>query len=148
MDTGFVNHRTKNSDASLEPECETLGMVGADLSEPEYLRHIEYLARELVYAAADEGWLTYGDQLTQLTPLQRAVTEIAHQIRHYHFDGDGCIDPELPPTMKLAGTVILKPGAIPLGTKGTYAEICTWPSPRNVETEPREVWSWQEPPSF
>lgn len=111
-------------------------MAVVDLSEPEYLRHIEYLARELVNAAADEGWLTYGGQRTHLTPLQRAVTEIAHQIRHYHFDGGGCIDPELSP-MKLAGTVVLKPDAVPLGMEGTYAEICT-----RLGVEPRpEGWA-------
>ncbi|MET8984645.1 hypothetical protein ABZW49_04275 [Nonomuraea wenchangensis] len=111
-------------------------MAGADLSEPEYLRHIEHLARELVNAAADEGWLTCDGQLMHLTPLQRAVTEMARQIRHYHFDGDGCINPELPP-MKLAGTLVLKPDAVPLGMEGTYAEICA-----RLGVEPRlEGWA-------
>ncbi len=36
--------------AGTEPRCETLRTGGADLSEPEYLRHIEHSARELVNA--------------------------------------------------------------------------------------------------
>ncbi|MEW9530410.1 hypothetical protein [Microbispora sp. NPDC049125] len=111
-------------------------MVRAELSEPEYLRHIEHLTREIVNAAADEGWLTYGDDPLEFTPLQRAVNEVARHIRHYHFDGDGCIDPELP-TMKLAGTVILQPQAIPIGMEGTYSQIC---ARLGVEARP-EGWA-------
>lgn len=71
-------------------------MAREDLSEPEYLRHIERLVRDLVNAADDEGWLVFGEQTEELTPLQRVVTELAHQIRHYHFDGDGCLESNRP----------------------------------------------------
>ncbi|MGW2159603.1 hypothetical protein [Nonomuraea sp. NPDC001699] len=98
-------------------------MAGAELSEPEYLRHIEHLARELVNAALDEGRLVHGGRVTHLTPLQRVVGELAHQTRHHHFDGDGCLDPELPP-MKLAGVVVLRPDAVPVGMEGEYGEVC------------------------
>jgi hypothetical protein len=40
-----------------------------------------------------------------------------------HFDGDGCVDPELP-LLKLAGAILLKPDVVPKGIDGTYAEIC------------------------
>ncbi|MEV6867263.1 hypothetical protein AB0M44_40515 [Streptosporangium subroseum] len=111
-------------------------MGQAELSEPEYLRHIEHLTRQIVNAAAHEGWLTYGDDPSELTPLQQAVNEVARQIRHYHFDQDGCIDPELP-MMQLAGAVILQPKAVPIGMEGTYPQIC---ARLGVEARP-EGWA-------
>ncbi|MEU7741012.1 hypothetical protein [Nonomuraea sp. NPDC049158] len=57
-------------------------MPSADLSELEYLRHIALLARDVVHAADDEGWLTYGHDAQNATPLQRVVNELARQIRN------------------------------------------------------------------
>jgi hypothetical protein len=98
-------------------------MPRPDLSEPEYLRHIEHLAREIVNAANAEGWLTYADDPDEATPLQRMVNETARQLRHYHFDGDGCLEEERP-FLRLAGVVLLRPDAVPLGMAGSYSEIC------------------------
>jgi hypothetical protein len=100
------------------------------------LRHIEHLAREIVNAAHGEGWVTYGDDPEDVTPLQRSVNEMARRIRHYHFDSDGCLDPELP-ILKLAGVVVLQPDAVPLGMDETYDEICA-----RLGVEPRpEGWT-------
>jgi hypothetical protein len=107
-----------------KPHRQTARMTPAKLSEPEYLRHIEHLARKLVAAAADEGWLTYGEDAAGLTPLQQVISEIDGEIRHYHFDGDGCFDDSELPFMKLAGTVVLRPDVVPLGMEGTYPELC------------------------
>ncbi|UBU14104.1 hypothetical protein [Nonomuraea gerenzanensis] len=76
-------------------------MPPADLSETEYLRHIELLARDVIDAAHEEGWLTYDRDATPATSLHRAVNELARQIRHYHFSGDGCLEDD-PPPMRLA----------------------------------------------
>ncbi|MGJ6966248.1 hypothetical protein ACSDR0_30500 [Streptosporangium sp. G11] len=98
-------------------------MPRTDLSEIEYLRHIEHLAREIVNAADGEGWLTLTTTSDEATPLRRAVIETARQLRHHHFDGDGCLDEDLP-LMKLAGVVILRPHAVPVGMEESYTEIC------------------------
>ncbi|MER5321944.1 hypothetical protein [Streptosporangium roseum] len=114
-----------------------------ELSEAEYLRHLEHLAREIVSAAHGEGWITYGDDPEGVTPLQRSVNEMARQIRHYHFDSDGCLDPELP-ILKLAGVVVLQPHALPLGMDETYNEIC---ARLGVEARPEgwAIWNtWAE----
>ncbi|WP_329426283.1 hypothetical protein OG339_39340 [Streptosporangium sp. NBC_01495] len=98
-------------------------MSRTDLSEIEYLRHIEHLAREIVNAADREGWLTLTAASDEATPLHRAVIETARQLRHHHFDGDGCLDEDLP-LMKLAGVVILRPDALPVDMQESYSEIC------------------------
>ncbi|GGL48382.1 hypothetical protein [Planomonospora parontospora] len=111
-------------------------MPRPDLSEPEYLRHIEHLARKIVNAASAEGWLTYADDPAEATPLQRMVNETARQLRHYHFDGDGCLDEERP-FLRLAGAVLLQPQAVPLGMEESYPEIC---ARLGVEARP-EGWA-------
>ena len=111
-------------------------MSRTDLSDIEYLRHIEHLAREIVNAADDEGWLTLTATSDGGTPLRRAVIETARQLRHHHFDGDGCLDEDLPP-MKLAGVVILRPGSLPVGMQESYSEIC---DRLDVEARP-EGWT-------
>ncbi|MFF3445438.1 hypothetical protein [Streptosporangium sp. NPDC002721] len=98
-------------------------MFRTDFSDIEYLRHIEHLAREIVNAADNEGWLTLITTSDEATPLRRAVTETARHLRHHHFDGDGCLDEDLP-LMKLAGVVILRPHALPVGMEESYSEIC------------------------
>ncbi|GAA3008618.1 hypothetical protein [Streptosporangium longisporum] len=107
----------------LEAQCHTDTMPRPDLSEPEYLRHIEHLAREIVNAASTEGWLTYADDPDEATPLQRMVNETARQLRHYHFDTDGCLDEERS-LLRLAGVVLLRPDAVPLGMEESYTEVC------------------------
>ncbi|WP_433436992.1 hypothetical protein [Nonomuraea sp. CA-141351] len=99
-------------------------MPPANLSETEYLRHIELLARDVVHAANEEGWLTHDRVATPATALHRAVNELARQIHHYHFSGDGCLEDD-PPPMQLAGIVLLRPKTIPPDMEGTYEEICT-----------------------
>ncbi|MER5645485.1 hypothetical protein [Streptosporangium sp. NPDC002524] len=111
-------------------------MSRIDLSDIEYLRHIEHLAREIVDAAGDEGWLTLATVSDEATPLRRAVIETARQLRHYHFDGDGCLDEDLP-LMRLAGVVILRPDALPVGMEESYTEIC---ARLGVEARP-EGWA-------
>ncbi|GGQ30563.1 hypothetical protein [Streptosporangium pseudovulgare] len=111
-------------------------MSRTDLSETEYLRHIEHLARAIVDAADGEGWLVLTGVSDEATPLRRAVIEMARQLRHHHFDGDGCLDGELPP-MKLAGVVILRPHAVPAGMEESYTEIC---ARLGVEAQP-EGWA-------
>ncbi|MFB9707514.1 hypothetical protein ACQP10_03855 [Streptosporangium sandarakinum] len=99
-------------------------MSPTDLSETEYLRHIEHLARAIVDAADGEGWLALTGVSDEATPLQRAVIETARHLRHHHFDGDGCLGGELP-LMKLAGVIILRPHTVPADMEESYIEICT-----------------------
>ncbi|GAA4180398.1 hypothetical protein GCM10022252_03180 [Streptosporangium oxazolinicum] len=111
-------------------------MSRTELSDIEYLRHIEHLAREIVNTADNEGWLTLATISDEATPLQRAVIETARRLRHHHFDGDGCLDEDLP-LMKLAGVVILRPDALPVGMEESYSEIC---ARLDVEARP-EGWA-------
>jgi hypothetical protein len=80
-----------------------------DSSEQEYLRQIELLAIDVVDHAQGEGWLSYQPDPDQATPLQRAVNELARQLRHQHFDGDGCLDSNRP-VLHLGGAALITPG--------------------------------------
>lgn len=80
-----------------------------ELSEQDYLRHIELLAVDVVQAALEEGWPVYGPDPTEATPLQRAVNQLACHIRHWHFEGDGCVD-DGRPLLHLGGAALISPG--------------------------------------
>jgi hypothetical protein len=62
------------------------------LSDDEYLRRVEDLAREVVGQAGEEGWLSLTSDPSGATGLQCAVNELARELRHLHDDGDGCVD--------------------------------------------------------
>ncbi len=57
----------------------------------EYHAKVEALAQAVCQQALDEGWLTYQPDDEDQTPLQKAVNELARQLRHVHRDGDGCV---------------------------------------------------------
>jgi len=80
----------------------------SDLRLEEYLRQVELLAIDVVERAAAEGWLSYRAEPEGATPLQRAVNELARHLRHYHFDGDGCLDER--PVLRLGGAALITPG--------------------------------------
>jgi hypothetical protein len=57
----------------------------------EYTDELEGLAWNVVNFAHDE----YGDlrgTATNGSDLQRAIVELANALRHFHYDGDGCLD--------------------------------------------------------
>ncbi|MFI7014195.1 hypothetical protein [Streptomyces sp. NPDC050164] len=99
-------------------------MPRPELSELDYLREIERLARAVTAAASAEGHLSYAPDPDDATPLQRAVNALAREIRHYHFPGDGCLPEEDRPPVRLAGVVVLRPTSLPPGTEETYEEAC------------------------
>ncbi|MFF3405315.1 hypothetical protein ACFYW8_03690 [Streptomyces sp. NPDC002742] len=113
-------------------------MTRPELSELDHLREIERLASVVAGAASAEGWLSYQPEADDATPLQRAVNALARGLRHYHFPGDGCLDDEADrPELKLAGVVILRPGAMPDGMEENYEEAC---ARLGVEARP-EGWA-------
>ena len=73
---------------------DTDGVAMPHDSEIDYLRRVEQLAHAVVDEAADpsEGWLSLLPDAAEATPLQRAVNDLARNLRMRHFDGDGCID--------------------------------------------------------
>lgn len=60
-------------------------------SEIDYLRKVEALADVVCDAAFEEGWLAAPDD-RPLTPLQRAIEDLAKNLRHVHYEGDGCLE--------------------------------------------------------
>ncbi|MFG2167821.1 hypothetical protein [Micromonospora chersina] len=60
--------------------------------DAEYERRIERHPNAVVDAAFDEGWLTFLTEDEPQTPLQRAINELARNLRFKHFDGDGCFE--------------------------------------------------------
>ena len=64
------------------------------LSDLDYLKAVKGFANAVVETALDEGWLSYLPDPDGATPLQRAVNELARNLRHVHYDGDGCLDVE------------------------------------------------------
>lgn len=91
--------------------------MSSDLDEFDYLRRVEMLARELVERAHDEGWLSYAGDPDDATPLQRMVNELARTLRHYHFEGDGCIDER--PAYRIGGAGLIRPDS------DAYTEMCS-----------------------
>ena len=73
---------------------DTDGMAMPRESEIDYLRRVEQLAHAVVDEAADasEGWLSLLPDAAEASPLQRAVNDLARNLRMRHFDGDGYID--------------------------------------------------------
>jgi hypothetical protein len=57
-----------------------------------YYQRIEALANQICDQAFVEGWLTCLPDDDTHTPLQRAVNELARNLRHVHYPEDGCLD--------------------------------------------------------
>jgi hypothetical protein len=64
----------------------------APANNDEYLRRVERLAHDVISRAGDEGWLSCEPDPPSATGLQRAVNELARELRFTHYDGDGCVD--------------------------------------------------------
>jgi hypothetical protein len=116
------------------------------LSEYEYLRQLELLATDIVNHAQHEGWLSYLPDPADATAVQRAVNELARQLRHHHFPGDGCLDDESPP-LHLAGAYLLTPGTTDT-EQASYRARCA-----TLGVEPRDdgwglwhTWDHQQHP--
>lgn len=58
-------------------------MTRPELSELDYLREVERLARAVASAAAGERW--YADDAEGEGPLQRSVNALGRALLHYHF---------------------------------------------------------------
>jgi hypothetical protein len=62
-------------------------------SEIDYLHRIERLAHTVVEEAAREGLLVFGVAgESSARPVERAINDLATELRFVHHDGDGCID--------------------------------------------------------
>ncbi|SNS33180.1 hypothetical protein [Actinomadura mexicana] len=115
------------------------------MSEIEYLREVEARSRAVVDEAAGEGWLAYYEEVEETNPLRRALNELAKTLRHYHYQGDGCLDEEDDrPRMRLAGVVLVRPAAMPFGMDDDYETAC-----QRLHVDPRPegwaVWNtWSE----
>jgi hypothetical protein len=92
------------------------------LDEHEYLRQVELLAGDVVRAAAEEGWLTHGADAAEAPALHRAVNELASALAHWHFDGDGRLDPDRE-MLRLGGAAVITPGQT-TAAQDTYDAGC------------------------
>lgn len=61
------------------------------LSEEAYLKHVEVLAKVVCDEAFQEGWLSYPPINQNQTSLQRAINDLATNLRGDHHEGDGCV---------------------------------------------------------
>ncbi|MER5336845.1 hypothetical protein [Micromonospora sp. NPDC002717] len=96
-------------------------MPDIDPREAEYLRQIELLADDVVNRALDEGWLSFDPDPDDATPLHRAVNALGRQLRHYHFEDDGCVDTDAP-LVGLAGALLVRPTTVV--SEQEYIDIC------------------------
>jgi len=80
-----------------------------ELSRQDYLRQVELLALDVVAAAQEEGWQSWGEDPVDATRLQRTVNELARTLRHQHFEDDGCVEPDRP-VLHLGGAALFVPG--------------------------------------
>lgn len=105
-------------------------------SDLDYLYEIERLANRVELEASSEGWLSYQEDPEGATALQRSVNALARALRHYHFDGDGCLEEDRP-LVRLMGASVLKPGCMLAGVEEGYEEVCA-----RIGVEPRsEGWA-------
>ncbi|MEU8661144.1 hypothetical protein, partial [Actinoplanes philippinensis] len=100
----------------------TVVVLEPGLNAHDYLRQVELLALDVVAAAREEGWLTYGDDPAEATPLQRSVNELARILRHHHFEDDGCVEPGRP-VLHLGGASLFEPGETE-GRQDSYRVGC------------------------
>ncbi|MGW1395704.1 hypothetical protein ACWD6Q_29050 [Streptomyces nigra] len=114
-------------------------MTRPELSELDYLREIERLAKAVASAAAGEQWYV-GDTEGE-GPLQRSVNALGRALLHYHFPLDGCLEEEAErPHVPLAAVAVIRPEAMPVGTDETYPHAC---ARLGVEARP-EGWALWE----
>ncbi|MFJ6426572.1 hypothetical protein [Streptomyces hydrogenans] len=114
-------------------------MTRLELSELDYLREIERLAKAVTSAAADEHW--YGGDSEGEGLLQRSVNALGRALLHYHFPLDGCLEEEAErPQVPLAAVALIRPEAMPIGTDETYPHAC---ARLGVEARP-EGWALWE----
>ncbi|MFJ3712207.1 hypothetical protein [Streptomyces sp. NPDC090053] len=114
-------------------------MARPELSELDYLREIERLAKAVTSAAAGEQRCADGTE--DEGPLQRSVNALGRALLHYHFPLDGCLeDEEERPQVPLAAVAIIRPDAMPIGTDETYSHAC---ARLGVEARP-EGWALWE----
>lgn len=69
-------------------------MRSTGLPDAEYFDEIEGIARDIVNAAYDEYEGGLRAAAESGPNLQRVIVELANSLRHYHYDGDGCLDYE------------------------------------------------------
>ncbi|WUD77064.1 hypothetical protein OG937_37860 [Streptomyces sp. NBC_00510] len=111
-------------------------MTSPELSELDYLREIERLAKAVVSAAAGEQ-LHAGDAEDD-GPFQRSVNALGRALLQYHFPLDGCLEEEEErPLVPLAAVAIIRPEAMPIGSDETYPHAC---ARLGVEARP-EGWA-------
>lgn len=108
-----------------------------ETSELDHLREIERLAGQVVEAAVAEGRLDLDDdEGGGGTPLGRSLGRLARARRHYHFEGDGCLEEDRP-LVRLVGACVLRPTVMPAGVDEPYDEVCA-----RLGVEPRpEGWA-------
>ncbi|MFH8253704.1 hypothetical protein [Streptomyces roseolus] len=111
-------------------------MTASEPTELDHLREIERLAHRVTVEAAAEGRLSHRAGPEETTPLQRSVDALARALRHYHFEGDGCLEEDRP-VVRLVGASVLKPGLMPAGMDEPYEAVCA-----RIGVEPRaEGWA-------
>lgn len=101
----------------------TCRVLEVELSDQDYLRQIELLARDVVDAAQDEGSLAYGSDPDDATTLQRAVNQLARHLRREHFAGDGCVGDDRP-LQHLGGAAVISPSDDP-AAQASYLAGCS-----------------------
>lgn len=111
-------------------------MTRPELSELDYLREIERLAKAVTSAAAGEPW--YATGTGGEGPLQRSVNALGRALRQYHFPLDGCLEEEAErPEVPLAAVAVIRPEAMPIAIDETYPQAC---ARLGVEARP-EGWA-------
>lgn len=104
-------------------------MTAPELSELDRLREVERLAHRLVVRAS-------GEDEAYPEPFRRDLEALSRTLRSYHFDGDGCTDPDRP-LLRLVGACVLKAGLVPAATDESYERMCA-----RLTVEPRpEGWA-------
>jgi hypothetical protein len=140
---GLMNPMFGDDELSRAQFHEVLISWRSNRDDPDYLRRVESCARELILEAVKENRQVYLED-SHPTAFDRALVDLARAVEDWeHFTGDGCLADD-PPSLPLAGIVILKPKAMPPTARFTYESACD-----GLGVEPRiegwAVWNvWDE----
>jgi hypothetical protein len=104
----------------VNPAARIQAVTEPEVSELDYLREVERLARDVVTAAGNEGWLDTPDGGEAGPRIQRAIEALSRRLHHWHYPGDGCLEDR--PTVRLAGAGLLTPTR--LADEDAYAQAC------------------------
>lgn len=78
------------TDVDLEANCSRCGRP--QIQDPLYVDKLEGLAWDVVNAAHGEYGEGFRRRADSGTELERSIVRLADRLKHWHYEGDGCLN--------------------------------------------------------